>query len=121
MHKVHYEFDEKLFSTTKCPFGMGCGVHTIGCCECQYYGGQLDNNTIKCHYIKTEILHEEENKTNDGLMWRKCKAGYKFPSDAIVIPNDDRTTDRDPRLVRCAVWDSIYILVSDLKNLPIEE
>lgn len=57
----------------------------------------------------------------DNLKWRKCKAGYKFPCDAIVIPQDERTTDTDPRLVRCAVWDSIYILVSDLKKLPIEE
>ena len=60
-------------------------------------------------------------KTTNGLFWRKCKAGYMFPSDAIVIPQDKRTTDTDPRLVRCAVWDSIYILVSDLKKLPIEE
>ena len=120
MHKVHYELDENKFSTTVCPFGMGCGVHTIGCCGCQYYGGQLDKNTIKCHYIKTEILPLEENKINDGLMWRKCHAGYKFPSDAIVIPDDDRTTDRDPRLVRCAVWDSKYILINELKKLPVD-
>lgn len=60
-------------------------------------------------------------EANNGLFWRKCTAGHKFPSDAIVIPDDERTTDRDPRLVRCAIWDSIYILVSDLKNLPIEE
>ena len=54
------------------------------------------------------------------IVWRKCKAGCKFSGDAIVIPQDERTTDRDPRLVRCAVWDSIYILVNDLKSLPIE-
>lgn len=60
-------------------------------------------------------------KTLTEVKWRKCKAGYKFSSDAIVIPQDERTTDTDPRLVRCAVWDSIYILVSDLKKLPIEE
>jgi len=60
-------------------------------------------------------------KTFTEVKWRKCKAGYKFPSDAIVIPQDERTTDTDPRLVRCAVWDSIYILVSDLKKLPIGE
>lgn len=54
------------------------------------------------------------------IRWRKCKAGYKFPSDAIVIPDDERTADRDPRLVRCAIWDSKYILVEDLKKLPVE-
>ncbi len=54
------------------------------------------------------------------LKWRKCKAGYKFPSDAIVIPDDKRTIDRDPRLVRCAVWDSKYILIEELKKLPVD-
>lgn len=59
-------------------------------------------------------------KTTNGLCWRKCHAGYKFTSDAIVIPDDDRTTDRDPRLVRCAVWDSKYILIDELKKLPVD-
>lgn len=59
-------------------------------------------------------------EATNGLCWRKCKAGCKFPSDAIVIPDDERTTDRDPRLVRCAIWDSKYILVEDLKKLPTE-
>jgi len=54
------------------------------------------------------------------LKWRKCKAGYKFPSEAIVIPQDERTNDTDPRLVKCAVWDSKYILIEDLKKLPEE-
>lgn len=67
--------------------------------------------------LKKKRTRTKKNK----LVWRKCHAGYKFPSDAIVIPQDERTTDTDPRLVRCAVWDSIYILVSDLKKLPIEK
>jgi len=54
------------------------------------------------------------------IVWRKCKAGYKFPSEAIVIPQDERTNDTDPRLVKCAVWDSKYILIEDLKKLPEE-
>ena len=54
------------------------------------------------------------------VRWRRCKAWYKFPCDAIVIPDDSRTGDRDPRLVRCAIWDSKYILVDDLKKLPSE-
>lgn len=61
-----------------------------------------------------------ERTKKQPLVWHKCKAGYKFPSDAIVIPDDERTTDRDPRLVRCAVWDSKYILINDLKKLPVE-
>lgn len=68
-----------------------------------------------------DIVYIPQPEATNGLRWRKCQAGYKFPSDAIVIPQDERTTDTDPRLVRCAVWDSIYILVSDLKKLPIEE
>lgn len=79
------------------------------------------------------INHNEENErrghsrssisdipSGPQIKWRRCKAGYKFPSDAIVVPDDERTTDRDPRLVRCAVWDSKYILYEDLKKLPTE-
>jgi len=72
-------------------------------------------------FFADDVEDKAQPETTNGLCWRKCKAGYKFPSDAIVIPQDERTTDTDPRLVRCAVWDSIYILVSDLKKLPIEE
>lgn len=67
-------------------------------------------------YFADEQMDNEESE----LMWRKCKAGYKFISDAIVIPDDERTTDRDPRLVRCAAWDSKYILIDDLKKLPVD-
>lgn len=66
--------------------------------------------------FKKKRTRTKKNK----LVWHKCKAGYKFPSDAIVIPDDERTTDRDPRLVRCAIWDSKYILIDDLKKLPVE-
>lgn len=50
------------------------------------------------------------------LKWRRCSAGTRFPSDAIAIPIGN-PNDTDPRLVRTAVWDSKYILVSDLLNL----
>lgn len=53
------------------------------------------------------------------LKWKLCKAGTRFPSDAVVIPVDN-PDDKDPRLVRCAVWDSKYILVSDLLKLNTE-
>ena len=52
---------------------------------------------------------------SDVLKWRKCKAGYRFPCDALVIPIGV-PNDRDPRLVRCAVYDSQYLLVDDLKK-----
>ncbi len=80
------------------------------------------NGVYNIHDISANDLFfiDESIKTTNGVVWRKCKAGYKFPSDAIVIPDDERTTDRDPRLVRCAVWDSKYILIDDLKKLPVD-
>lgn len=85
-------------------------------------GAYIKGAHDKCDlFFAYDSVYISQPEATNGLCWRKCKAGYKFPSDAIVIPNDERTTDRDPRLVRCAVWDSIYILVSDLKKLPIEE
>lgn len=70
--------------------------------------------------VEDEAQPIAQPKATNCLYWRKCKAGYKFSSDAIVIPDDERTTDRDPRLVRCAVWDSKYILIDDLKKLPVD-
>ena len=53
------------------------------------------------------------------IKWRKAKAGMNFKEDTIVIPIG--CEDKDPRLVRCAIYDSIYIRVSDLKKIPIED
>lgn len=83
--------------------------------------GKMENVLIPRLMERCRLKRNAPERKKNKLVWRKCHAGYKFPSDAIVIPNDERTTDTDPRLVRCAVWDSIYILVSDLKNLPSEE
>lgn len=80
------------------------------CENCHNFVRRLNDFAIECSYPTPK----------QKICWRKCKAGYKFPSDAIVIPNDDRTTDRDPRLVRCAVWDSKYILIDELKKLPVD-
>jgi hypothetical protein len=55
----------------------------------------------------------------EDLKWRKCHAGHRFPCDAIVIPIGV-PNDVDPRLVRCAIYDSHYILIDDLKKLPYE-
>lgn len=54
------------------------------------------------------------------IKWRMCSAGKAFPSDAIVIPVGN-PKDKDPRLVRTAIWDSKYILVSDLLKLRTEK
>lgn len=63
---------------------------------------------------KLEEKPDDEKKPSRNIpvpFWRTCKAGYKFDSDAIVVGLGE---DKDPRLVRCAVNDSKYILVSDL-------
>lgn len=83
------------------------------CKECKHYVRTNGRQSIICN--KSDAKVEQVGV----LKWRKCKAGYKFPSDAIVIPQGV-PQDTDPRLVKCAVWDSIYILVEDLKKLPIE-
>ena len=52
-------------------------------------------------------------------VWRKCGPGHAFKEDAIVVGLGE---DKDPRLVKCAVNASKYLLVSDLlKYLPEEE
>lgn len=94
------------------------GVYSYYTKDGAFINGARDERDLFFAYDYEYISQPE---ATNGLCWRKCKAGYKFPSDAIVIPQDERTTDTDPRLVRCAVWDSIYILVSDLKKLPIGE
>lgn len=63
---------------------------------------------------KLEDKSDDEKKPSTNIpvpVWRICKAGYKFDSDAIVVGLGE---DKDPRLVRCAVNDSKYILVKDL-------
>lgn len=51
------------------------------------------------------------------ICWKRAKAGRNFGKDTIIIPDGDK----DARLVRCAVYDCIYILVEDLLQFPIEE
>ena len=105
--------------TTECPFRHIMNVGSKACQECGYFGNKLERmKEVVCHY---DIAHPEAKIEQVGVLkWRKCKAGYKFPSEAIVIPQDSRTNDTDPRLVKCAVWDSKYILIEDLKKLPTE-
>lgn len=51
--------------------------------------------------------------------WRKCGPGHAFKEDAVVVGLGE---DKDPRMVKCAVNASKYLLVSDLlKYLPEEE
>lgn len=68
------------------------------------------------NWIEQEMMPDNLKKV---IKWRKCKAGYRFPSEAVVIPLNN-PDDTDPRLVKTAVWDSKYILVSDLLTLDVE-
>lgn len=53
------------------------------------------------------------------IKWKKAKAGTRFSGDTIAIPIG--IDDHDARLVRMAVYDCIYIPVSELRELPVEE
>lgn len=69
--------------------------------------------------LLTKLEDEKPAKPLNYPRWRKCNAGHKFDGDAIVIGLGD---DKDPRLVRCAVNDSKYIMVKDLiDHLATEE
>ena len=46
------------------------------------------------------------------LRWRRAKAGENIP-ESIILPDGD-----DPRFGKCAVRDSYYIPISELKELP---
>lgn len=46
------------------------------------------------------------------IEWKRMTAGYRFPSDAVIIYDHDP----DPRLSRCAIYDGWYLLVSELKD-----
>lgn len=69
--------------------------------------------------LLTKLEDKKPAKPLNYPRWRKCKAGHKFDGDAIVVGLGE---DKDPRLVRCAVNDSKYIMVKDLiDHLATEE
>lgn len=77
---------------------------------------RMENEGLKsiATSLLTELGERSEKQASRDFphpVWRICKAGHKFDSDAIVVGLGE---DKDPRLVRCAVNDSKYILVSDL-------
>ena len=82
-----------------------------------------ERNTLKimCAALMATIGEKDTKEHNPDAkmpMWRKCKAGHAFKDDAIVVGLGE---DKDPRLVKCAINDSKYILVKDLlKMLPNE-
>ena len=78
--------------------------------QCRTYPHGCDN----CQWSTARQLKIGQS---DALMWRRAKAGRSFGKDTIVLYDGDP----DPRLVRSAVNDCIYIYVDDLKKLPIDE
>ena len=52
----------------------------------------------------------------ESIKWKRMKAGKKFPSEAVVLYDNDL----DPRLSMVAIYDGKYILVNELKRLPDE-
>ena len=77
-----------------------------------------------CAHLVVDNIICDKKKTQDnpGMkvpVWRKCGPGHAFKEDAIIVGLGE---DKDPRLVKCAVNASKYLLVSDLlKYLPEEE
>ena len=113
-YKEHYDYPVEVELTNgKYEYYTKDGVYINGAYD--------ERDLFFADDVEDEAQPIAQPKATNCLYWRKCKAGYKFPSDAIVIPDDVRTTDGDPRLVRCAVWDSKYILIDELKKLPVEE
>lgn len=82
---------------------------------------ECDGLKVICAGLMAQLTDKAEPERNPDIkapVWRKCTAGTKFDGDAIIVGLGD---DRDPRLVRCAVNDSKYILVRDLAELPYAE
>lgn len=93
---------EGMVYTTPCPFGKKCMIGSANCSNCvNFEGAVMGERSIRCSFE---------------LRWRKAKAGKNFGKDTIVLYNGDP----DARLVRCAVYDCIYIHVEDLLKLPKE-
>lgn len=67
-------------------------------------------------FFADDVGDKAQPKTINGIYWRKAKAGHNFGKDTVVLYNGDP----DVRLVRCAVYDCIYIHIEDLLKLPKE-
>jgi len=113
MKEITIEYDE-IGGTQPCPYGLPPHVDSIACRECIYHLDihTVDDKTICCNYEWILDLCP--------VRWRTCKAGFSFPEEAVVIPQGVPGQEY-PRIAKCAVWDSRYILLSDLLKLRIED
>lgn len=83
--------------------------------------GERDALKVMCAGLVAALADKKPSQDPDLKIpkWRKCGPGHAFKEDAVVVGLGE---DKDPRMVRCAVNASKYLLVSDLlKYLPEEE
>lgn len=113
MKEITIEHDE-IGGTQPCPYGLPPHVDSIACRECIYNMNvrTVDDKTICCNY--------ESFLDQFPVKWRTCKAGLSFSEEALVIPQGVPGQEY-PRIAKCAVWDSRYILLSDLLKLSIKD
>jgi hypothetical protein len=103
---------DRLGLSQPCPYGLIPHVGSDACKECEHNCHIHGDEAVACNY---EFML-------DGcpVKWRICKAGFSFPEEALVIPQGVPGQEY-PRIAKCAVWDSRYILLSDLMKLRIKD
>jgi hypothetical protein len=80
-----------------------------------FIGEEFPSTWGQNHKGGKEWLKALRPQPNNNLRWRRAKAGENLP-ESIIMPDGD-----DPRFGKCAVLDSYYIPVEELKNLPKDE
>ena len=70
---------------------------------------QINRECAKC---LSERLKSLRPQPNNNLRWRRATEGANLP-ESIIIPDGE-----EPRFGKCAVKNSYYIPVEELKNLP---
>ncbi len=113
MKEITIEYNE-VGGTQPCPYGLPPYVDSIACRNCIYNMNvrTVDDKTIGCNY--------EHFLDQCPVKWHTCKAGFSFPEEALVIPQGVPGQEY-PRIAKCAIWDSRYILLSDLMKLRIKD
>lgn len=87
------------------------------CNDCEIKDScRLSRNGGTCTHPLFGDSNKSRNIKKGNIVWRKAKAGHNFGKDTVVLYNGDP----DARLVRCAIYDCIYIHVEDLLKLPKE-
>ena len=69
-------------------------------------------DTEAINWLKERVASRPQ--PNNNLRWRRANAGSNLP-ESIIIPDGE-----EPRFGKCAVKDSYYIPISELKELPKE-